>query len=138
MKRWLALLLILVAVLIAAITVHYAWDRHEQRRREAYYLSVLDSYSSDLKPGTTRKNVEERLRSRGATFQKRCCIDERIAEADLIQIGKEKAPWYCGENNVYVAFQFAAIQRPGESAAFSSGTETLRKITIFHWLENCL
>jgi hypothetical protein len=67
-----------------------------------------------------------------------CCIDERNAYVDLIQIGKEKAPWYCGENNVYVAFQFAAVNRPAQSLDLKADTDTLRDITVFHWLENCL
>jgi len=138
MKHWLTLLMVLINVLIAAITVHYAWDRHEQKTREAFYLSVRDSYSSELKPGMTRKDMEEHLRSRGETFRHMCCIDEKHAYADLIQIGKEKAPWYCGENNVYIAFQFAAVNRPEQSLVLDADTDTLREITVYHWLENCL
>jgi hypothetical protein len=40
-----------------------------------------------------------------------CCVDAmelstRHSWDDLTKIGEENAPWFCGENNVYLAFQF--------------------------------
>lgn len=84
----------------------------------------------------TGKNVEDYLRSKGVAFGQLCCIDERSAFADLVKIGKEKHPWYCEAHNVYIAFQFAAVEPHKGWESFDS--DTLKRITIFHKLEGCL
>lgn len=84
----------------------------------------------------TRKNVEDYFRSKDIHVTQMCCIDERTAYADLVRIGKEKHPWYCSEHNVYVAFQFAAVEPHTSFRAHDS--DVLKKVTIFHWLEGCL
>jgi hypothetical protein len=66
-----------------------------------------------------------------------CCVEEaRSTYADLVKIGKEHVPWYCERHGVYVAFQFDAVEARKSSDARDS--DTLKKITIFHWLEGCL
>ena len=107
-----------------------------KQKREAAYQAKLLSYSDALKPGMTRKGVEAYLRAKGVVFQQLCCVDERTALADLVKIGKEKHPWYCEEHNVYVAFQFAAVETHESWQAYDS--DTLKRITIFHKFEGCL
>jgi hypothetical protein len=107
-----------------------------KEKREAAYQAKLQSYSDVLKPGTTRENVEDYLRAKGVAFGQLCCIDERSASADLVKIGKEKRPWYCEENNAYVAFQFAAVEPHKGWEAYDS--DTLKSITIYHKFEGCL
>jgi hypothetical protein len=107
-----------------------------KQKREAGYQTKLQSYSDVLKPGMTRKNVEDYLRAKSAAFGQLCCIDERSALADLVKIGKEKHPWYCEEHIVYIAFQFAAVEPHKGWEAYDS--DTLKTITIFHKLEGCL
>ena len=66
-----------------------------------------------------------------------CCVeDSRSAYADLTKIGKEHAPWYCERHNVYVAFQFDAVEAHKPYEARDS--DALKKVTIFHWLEGCM
>jgi hypothetical protein len=108
----------------------------KQQKREAAYQAKLQTYSDVLKPGMTRKNVEEYLRAKGVAFGQYCCIDEQSAYADLVTIGKEKHPWYCEAHNVYIAFQFAAVEPHKSGAAFDS--DALKSITIYHKLEGCL
>jgi hypothetical protein len=107
-----------------------------RQKREATYQAKLQSYSDALKPGMTRKNVEDYLRAKGIAFGQLCCIDEQSAYADLVKIGKEKHPWYCEEHNVYIAFQFAAVELHKGWEAYDS--DTLKSITICHKLDGCL
>src|SRR5260370_36476145 len=60
-------------------------------KREAAYQTKLQSYSDVLKPGMTRKNVEDYLREKGVAFGQLCCIDEKSAFADLVYIGTLRA-----------------------------------------------
>jgi hypothetical protein len=119
-----------LVLLLACAAFSNAWGQSAKQKREAVYQAALQSYSDALKPGMTRKNVEDYFRSKGIAFQQLCCIFKESAFADLVKIGKEKHPWYCSEHNVYVAFRFTAV-KPDES-------ETLKTITVFHRLEGCL
>jgi len=107
-----------------------------KEKREAAYQAKLQYYSDVLKPGMTRKNVEDYLRGKGVAFGQLCCIDEISAFADLVYIGKEKHPWYCEKHNVFIAFQFAAVEPHKGWEAYDS--DTLKSITVFHKLEGCL
>jgi hypothetical protein len=108
----------------------------KREKREAAYQTKLQSYSDVLKPGMTRKNVEDYLRAKGVAFGQICCIEERSAYADIVTIGKEKHPWHCEAHNVYIAFQFAAVEPHKGWEAYDS--DTLKSITVFHKLEGCL
>jgi hypothetical protein len=125
-----------LVLLLTVVTVCNAAGPNAQEKREAAYQTTLQSYSDVLKPGMTRKYVEDYLRSKGVTFHQLCCIDERSAFADLLKIGKEKHPWYCSEHDVYVAFQFVAAEP--HTLPLARDTDTLKTITIFHKLEGCL
>lgn len=108
----------------------------KQQKREAAYQTKLQSYSDALKPGMTRKNVEDYLRAKGVEFGQSCCIDKGSVFSDLVKIGKEKRPWYCEEHNVYIAFQFVSVEPQKGFDAHDSGA--LKGITIFHKLDGCL
>ncbi len=125
-----------ILVALSAAAICDAGKKHAQSKREVAYKSALNSYSTALKPGMTRKEVEDYLRGNAVGFQQMCCIDERSAFADLVKIGKEDAPWYCSEQNIYVAFQFAGVE-PHEDLKVSD-SDTLKRVTIFRWLEGCL
>ncbi len=86
--RWIRGLVLLLTVM----TVCNAAGPNAQKKREAAYQATLQSYSDVLKPGMTRKYVEDYLRSKGVTVQHLCCVDEKSALADLSKIGKEKHP----------------------------------------------
>lgn len=55
---------------------------------------------------------------------------------DLVKIGQESAPWFCAENNVYVAFEFNPKSQ-GELSD-TNGSDILKRVTVFHQLEGCL
>jgi|SRR5580693_10627161 hypothetical protein len=128
---------LLILVALSATTVGCAPRKRVQEKRENTYQMALRSYSEVLSPGMTRNRVEDYLKAKNVEFSQMCCVeDERTSYADLIKIGKEHAPWYCEHHNVYVAFQFAAVEprKPYEAR----DSDVLKKITIFHWLEGCM
>ncbi len=130
------MIVVVALVILAAVATRYAWERRAQQKREAAYQSSLHSYSQAFRPGMTRKEVEDRLRTKGVAFQQMCCIDERSADVDLVRIGREKAPWFCSEQNIYIALQFAAVEPHEPWRVYDS--DALKRITIFRWLEGCL
>src|SRR6266849_9296601 len=136
MAKEFSLLRGVVFLVVLAIGSCSAWGQSKQQKRQAAYQSKLQSYAEALKPGMTRKNLEDYLREKGVAFGQLCCIDEPSAYADLVKIGKERHPWYCEEHNVYIAFQFAAVEPRNGWEAIDS--DILKRITIFHKLEGCL
>jgi hypothetical protein len=135
MSQKLPLMRILVLVLLFA-TGSSTSGQNAQKKREAAYQATLKTYSDVLKPGMTRKNVEDYLRSKSISFGQGGWIDEKSALADLVYIGKEKHPWYCEKHNVFIAFQFAAVEphKPWEA----NDSDALKIISIFHRLDGCL
>jgi hypothetical protein len=78
---WLALLMVPVIV-VSSITLHRRAEKaDEKKKRDAEYRNaafqlVVEKYSLDLKPGLTRNDVEEYLKSRNLTFRHQCCFGE--------------------------------------------------------------
>jgi hypothetical protein len=123
--------LILVGLATIGITAAYIWHSHLARVREESYQSTLRSVSLDLRPGTTRKRVEQYVQSRGAKLERVCCIGHQPFQ-DVMLIGREEKPWYCGQHNVYLEFDF------GSAEYTLSDTDPLRSISIVHKLDDCL
>ena len=133
-------MLSLIFVALVAFGVRYLLEKRAERRREIAYQSALSSYSERFKPGITRKEVEDYFRARNIGFMQMCCVDHKLPKTvldDLTKIGEESAPWYCSESNVYVAFHFTGPERNGVAAS-ADPSDTLRAVSIFHWLEGCL
>ncbi len=122
-------------LLVTLVSVCDAAGPGAQTKREATYQATLQSYSDVLKPGMTRKYVEDYIRLKGQSAQQICCIEDSSVFADLLKIGKEKHPRYCSEKNVYIAFQFVAVE-PRNS--WVGDSDTLKSVTIFRRLEGCL
>jgi hypothetical protein len=118
-------------------TVPRAPAQNAKQKREAMYQKTLQSYSEVLKPGMTRKNVEDYLKGKSVKYEKMCCLDEKTAYVDVVRIGEEKHPWYCSAHTVYIAFQFADEPHEGERTS-DRGTDKLKSITVYHSLDGCL
>jgi len=54
----------LVAVAVFALGARHVLERRTRQKREIGYESALRSYSERLRPGMTRKEVEDYLRER--------------------------------------------------------------------------
>jgi len=125
-------------LIVCVLGINGLIDKRKERKRQTEYEAVLKEYSSALKPGMPRSEVESYLRLRGRSFRQMCCIQvRRSAYADIVKIGEEKAPWYCNKYNIYVAFEFEATEPHGliQDARDSDRLETA---SLFPWLEECL
>jgi hypothetical protein len=120
--------------------IRYLAEMKAQKRREVAYQASLRSYQQVLKPGMTRKEVEAYLHGKNISFSQMCCAGKNSKNSldDLAKIGEEKAPWFCSENNIYVAFQFTDHPEQKETRLQASDLDTLHAVTIFRWLEGCL
>lgn len=109
----------------------------QTKHDDAQYNSALSPYQRDLKPGVSRKQVEDYLRSRNIPFGHSCCAAPNrayfdYAEDDSIQLREEVRPWPCGSAYVYIAFVFIP-QRPFTGGAVNRASEgdTLTGIHIW-------
>jgi hypothetical protein len=125
--------------------VQHVRERHKAAEREAYYQTILAKYTSELKPGMSREQVEQRIQSDGKWFGQMCCVANirgqytSSVEAgwdDLVKIGEESPPWFCSENNVYIAFEFNP-KSPGELSK-TNASDILKRVSVFQRLEVCL
>ena len=139
--------LTLVAICAAAISngceerLPSKSELEAQQKREAVHQSQVDAYAEVIKPGMTRKQVEDYLRGKKIPFQQMCCVAGENSLSDLVKIGTDKKPWFCSEHDVFAAIQFATV--PSNERHIVSGypafdTDVLKRITVFHWLGGCL
>ena len=122
------------------IAVRGYWKEQAREARERTYQSTLGVYSNDLKPGLTRKNVEAYLRERRLDFERMCCVGRSSYYADLVKIGEEAASWYCSDEYVYMAFEFAAVKPHTILSGSYLGldSDVLRHIEIYRFSADCL
>lgn len=144
-KRWARLILLLAFVALAAISVHYGFKKRGQRRREIAYEAALVSLNQVLKPGMSRRQVESYLRMKNKPFQQTCCttvsaIRSKHSWDDLVRVGQEDAPWFCSQNDVYIAFEFEGFPAVFENSRFRGpdDNDRLQSIALYHRLEGCL
>jgi len=133
----------LVALFVVGIGARFALKERAVQKREAGYESALGEYQRALKPGMTREEVEDYLAARNSSVLHICCVEPREIGRhswdDLIKIGHEDPPWFCGENNVYVALQFADHIHPQSGFEINDDDlDTLKAITLLYQPEDCL
>ena len=121
---------------LAALILSPACAQSRKEKREAGYQAALHSYSEIVKVGATRKEVEELLKSKNTSFGRWCCIEKGTTFSDLIQIGKEKHPWFCEAHIVYIAIEFVTIDPNAPTKMNES--DVVQKVAIWHHLEGCL
>jgi hypothetical protein len=141
-------LMIVAAAAVCAIGlwfVRHVRDQHEAAEREIGYQSVQTQYAVELKPGTTREQVERHLQTNGKGFRQMCCVAnfkgqqasfDRAGYDDLVKIAEESSPFVCRENNVYIAFEFNP-KSEGEVSGTNS-SDILKGVSVFHQLEGCM
>ena len=134
-RRWALLILVSIVLVAAAVVLrgrHVSAQRAEGR--EARYQAVLQSYSSALKPGMTRKEVEGYLKRNGTPFG-----HEEVGlhgPSTLVKIAEEDPPWYCGEHYVYIAFSFDS--NSSDARPTVSDEDTLSSVYLSKQLSGCL
>ena len=143
-KLPLKMILGVFALFIVGMGMRFAVKKRAAQKREAAYHSVLSEYQSDLRPDMTRKEVEDYFRAKKADFTQMCCVEpndlgRRHTWDDLVKIGEEEPPWFCGENYVYVAFQFVDhVQIKTGYSIKDDDSDILKTVSIYHQLGDCL
>jgi hypothetical protein len=144
MKRVILLVLVLAVIGLVAFGVRRRLAINAKKNREAAYETKLRSFTQVLEPGMTRKQVRDYFHANNVEYSEDCCVvfDKSVIRHsydDLVKIGQEDHPWYCGENNIYIAFQFADHEKQlPYSQTKDNDLDTLTAITIYNQLENCL
>jgi hypothetical protein len=136
-------ILILVVAPLIFFGVRYEMkaraEAQAQAKREIGYQATLRSYSQVLKPGMTRKEIEGYFHTKNINFVQTCCVEpsKKHSLDDLVEIGKDAAPWFCSENIAYLAFEFIDQEQHGTDWD-SNDADTLKAVSIYHRAEGCL
>lgn len=143
--RWpLKMIFAVLALFLVGTGTRLAIKKRSAQKREAAYQSALSEYQRALRPGMTRKEVEDDLRAKNADFSQMCCVElsdsaKRHTWDDLVKIGEEEHPWFCSEHLVYVAFQFTDhVQIENGYSTKDDDSDVLKAVSIFHQLGGCL
>jgi hypothetical protein len=135
MKRGSKWAIAVIVVAGSAFVVRAALERAPAATaaREARFQSVVAAYTRDFQLGSTRQEVEGRLRLGRAEFERRSPMARGDSDSDLVKIGDEPPPWYCNAWPVYVAFEFHAAAPSG-----MPDSDLLKKIELFSFGDGCL
>jgi len=68
MRYW-PLLAAVVVIAFVLIGIHNVREKRSQQKRNVVYQTALRSYSEVIKPGMTRKEVEDILHARNKVFR---------------------------------------------------------------------
>ena len=103
--------------------------------------AAVAPYSQVLKPGMTRKEVEDYFRVNKIQFGQGCCAEHPHGHSldDYVEIGTQHIPLPCGDTSYYVAFTFddQTQHPPTRKILPADDLDTLRSITTFHWVDDC-
>lgn len=140
MRRYWRLFAAIAVVVLAAIGIHNLREKRAEAKR---YQTVLRTYSGTLKPGMTRKEVEDHFHANGIVFRQMCCVNTKKSMGvwdDLVKIAQEDPPpFVCSEKNIYIAFQFAGSRSPDRAPGWSGeASDKLIAVSLYPWLEGCL
>lgn len=133
-KRWLIFIAAVVIALVSAGAVRSHLKTVAREKRERGYQVALRTYSQALSPGLTRTEVERYLHAKDADFFVEFGpFGGSYGSADLLRMGQETAPWYCSEQDVYLAFEFSDAEKDKQNAS-----DVLEKVEIYRQYEGCL
>ena len=141
MKRILVFMLLLAGAVLLILGIRQVVKSLARRKREAVYQATVLSYTSVLRPGMTRKEVEDYLRARNLEFGQMCCVVpndlQKHSWDDITKIGQEDPPWYCRDQTVFVAFQFVDGGQY-KSTWGADDRDTLKAVLLYHQFGPCL
>jgi hypothetical protein len=99
------------------------------------------SYSQNIKPGMTRKVVEDYLRANKVQFGQMYCVGgggPKHSLDDVIPIGTTHFPVPCGDTDYLVVFVFDdQTQHPPARFMQADDMDTLRSIKTVSWVADC-
>jgi len=129
--------LVSLATVAMAVALYAAWAHHraetDREQTELGYAARFADYARDIKPGTTRSDVQGMLESRGISFFQRS--GDRTYDT-LIPLGREPSGvWYCGPVLASVLISY----EPGDGDnSVAEPADVIHSVTLDHWADNCL
>ena len=136
-SRWVRKLSLLAVALVLAQLVRYVWG---QKAREASYESILLGYTTDVRLGSTRAEVEGYLRSKNIPFIESYSsgwgYDQYRVLSPSVLIYKERAFFPCSEKMTHINFEFVAPTLHDVSVGLD--TDVLSKISLSTDYGGCL
>lgn len=100
--------------------------------------AMLAKYKEILKPGVTRKEVEDHLRDEKAAFFRSCCSQPSGAFSTMVRIGDRPKPWFCSSWGIYVAFEFTSSKPDRDPLLRPSDADVLSDVLLSGRGESCL
>jgi len=135
MNYW-SLSLVAALLLLAGCAVRT--PEQQTKHDDVHYSSARSPYLRDLKPGASRKEVEDYLRARNIKFTHACCAATYLnshlsnrAFDDWIPLRDETRPWPCGTADVSIAFVFKHLLPDNGPRFTSDDTDILEGIHIY-------
>ena len=128
MKRWLILVVVVIVVVTSAILARKAWYASQEKQIQAALLM----YSRNLRPGLTRKDVEEYLRARHADFYTGNSFGKEGGWADYVKVGERPPPLTCGVMPAWVTLEFTAMDPEGVPSGHMKRPDGLDILTRVH------
>jgi RES domain-containing protein len=128
----------LVWLIIAAVLIVTCSNR-QTTANSAAVQAAFRKFSQDLKPGATRKEVKDFLRSQGIAFFERCCYQPNGPFSVLVRVGEEEKSWFCSAWPEYVAFEFGTTEpiKPGIKPT-DADSDVLKLVHLTSNGEGCL
>jgi hypothetical protein len=127
--------IILFALLIvtSAIALYRAWSSHSRKdlaKREVFYRERLEQYSLILKPGMTRREIDDGLNRRGISFITR-------SGDDLIELAHEPSPHCCCSYELISVAVYYESPRSNPDFTYKP-TDRVRAVDLDRWPQDCL
>jgi hypothetical protein len=138
MPRWLRAIVVLIISIVCIVVIRNIEKAKRREEHYAEYQAALTKFTQALKPGTTRKQVEDYLRAQNLMFHRTCCSNDRHVFATEVRVGQEDRPWYCSEWNVYVRFEFNTTEPDRYPIREPSDGDTLSDLHLRSRGEGCL
>lgn len=138
-----------ISTLILLVGCAVRTPEQQSKHDDAHYSSALSPYLRDLKPGVSRKEVEDYLNAKRIKFGRGCCAATTLNSYtpnralvdtldDWVPLREEMRPWPCGTADVSIAFEFKRT-RPnnGTRRLEVDDSDTLQEIHIMKSID-CL
>ena len=122
-RRWLLIIVVMVAAASSIIAVRYV---HQEKQATANLRAALYQYEQSFKPGMSRKEIKDDLRTKGIAFLEQCCNGVPNSPFSILAPVGERTSWFCVPMPDYVRIEFAAVgpHKAGEP----SNSDVLREV----------
>jgi hypothetical protein len=127
----------IVELIIAIASIIVIRNDVKAKRREGRQAE-LTKLSEVLKPGITRKQVEDYLRTQNLTFRQICRNQNQEVFATEVLVAQEEPLWFCSGWGVYVDFEFTALEPDRYSIRPPSDGDVLSDMHLVRKGDGCL